>query len=77
MIGAFESREEQGIFLFTTASTLAVGPTEPPIPWVSGALFLGVQRQDLEADHSHPSSHEVKNALSYISTPQYAFMAWC
>jgi hypothetical protein len=24
-----------------------------------------------------PSSVEVKNAWSYSSTPQYAFMAWC
>jgi hypothetical protein len=27
-----------------------------------------------EADHSPPSSAEVKNAWSYTSTPQYAFM---
>jgi len=30
-----------------------------------------------EADHSTPSSAEVKNMWSYISTPQYSFMAWC
>jgi hypothetical protein len=30
-----------------------------------------------EADHSPPSSAEVKNAWSYTSTPQYALMAWC
>jgi hypothetical protein len=30
-----------------------------------------------EADHLPPSSAEVKNAWSYTSTPQYAFMAWC
>jgi hypothetical protein len=29
-----------------------------------------------EADHSPPSSAEVKNAWSYTSTHQYAFMAW-
>jgi hypothetical protein len=28
------------------------------------------------ADHSPPSSGEVKNAWSYTSTPHYAFMAW-
>jgi hypothetical protein len=28
----------------------------------------------LEADHSPPSSAEVKNAWSYTSTPQYVFM---
>jgi hypothetical protein len=30
-----------------------------------------------EADHSPPSSAEVKNAWSYPSTPQYVFTAWC
>jgi hypothetical protein len=30
-----------------------------------------------EADHSHPSSAEVKSAWSCNSTPQYVFMAWC
>jgi hypothetical protein len=39
--------------------------------------FPGVKRPGREADHSPPSSAEVKNAWSYISTPQYAFMAWC
>jgi hypothetical protein len=66
-----------GIFLFTTASRTALGPTQPPIQWVPGALSLGVKRQDREADHSHPSSAEVKNAWSHIFTPQYVFMAWC
>jgi hypothetical protein len=30
-----------------------------------------------EAYHSPPSSVEVKNVWGYISSPQYAFMAWC
>jgi len=30
-----------------------------------------------EADHSPPSSAEEKNVWSSISTPQYAFMAYC
>jgi hypothetical protein len=37
----FESRQILGIFLFTAASRLAVGPTQPPIQWVSRALSLG------------------------------------
>jgi hypothetical protein len=40
----------------------------------SGGTFLGVERLGLEADHSLPSSVEVKNAWSYTSTPPYAFM---
>jgi hypothetical protein len=48
-----------------------------PIEWVPGALSLGVKRPRGEAEHSPPSSAEVKNAWSYNFTPQYAFMAWC
>jgi hypothetical protein len=38
---------------------------------------LGIKRPGREADHSLPSSSQVKNAWSYTSTPQYVFMAWC
>jgi hypothetical protein len=38
---------------------------------------LGVKRPRREADHSPPSSAEVKNAWIYTSTPQYVFMVWC
>jgi hypothetical protein len=55
-------------FVFTTASTTALGPTQPPIRWVLGALSLGLNRPRREADRSSPSSSEVKNALSYTST---------
>jgi hypothetical protein len=34
----------------------ALGPTQPPIQWVPV-----VKRQECEADHSPPSSAEVKN----------------
>jgi hypothetical protein len=40
-------------------------------------MGTGVKRQGREADHSSPSSAEVKNAWGYTSTPQYALMAWC
>jgi hypothetical protein len=40
------------------------------------ALSLEVKWPEREADHSAPSSAEVKNAWSYTSTPQYVFMAW-
>jgi hypothetical protein len=51
----------------------------PPIQWVPGALSLGggVKRLGREADHSPPSSAEVKNEWNYTSTSQYAFMARC
>jgi hypothetical protein len=37
---------------------------------------VGVNQPVCKADHSPPSSADVKNAWSYTSTPQYAFMAW-
>jgi hypothetical protein len=56
----FDSRRGLGIFLFTAASRTALRPTQPPIQWVPGALSMGVKRQGREADHSPPSSAEVK-----------------
>jgi hypothetical protein len=66
-----------GIFLLTTASGTALRLTQPPIQWVPGVLFLGVKWPGSEADHSPPSSADVKNAWSYTSTPQHIFMVWC
>jgi hypothetical protein len=74
----FESRQGLGIFLFTTASGLSLGPTQPPIQWAPGALSLGVKRLGSEADHSSPPSAEVKNVWSSVPPlSQYPFMAWC
>jgi hypothetical protein len=36
------------------------GATQPPIQWIPGDLSLGVKRPGREADHSPPSSDEVK-----------------
>jgi hypothetical protein len=72
----FESQRGLGIFLFTTMSRLALGPTQPPFQWVPGALPLGVKGTGHEADHSSPISAEVKNVWRYTSIPHYAFMAW-
>jgi hypothetical protein len=46
-----------------------LGPTQPHIQWVPGALSLGVKRPEREADHSSKSSAKVKNAWSDTSTP--------
>jgi hypothetical protein len=40
-----------------------------PIQWVPGALSVGVKRPVREAEHTPPSSGEVKNAWKYTSTP--------
>jgi hypothetical protein len=71
----FDSQWGMGIFLFATASRMALGPTQPPIQWVLAALSLGVKWLGHETDHSPPYSAEVKNAWSCTSTPQYIFMA--
>jgi hypothetical protein len=58
------------MFLFTTASTRALGPTQLPIQWVPGALPLGIKRPRREADHSPPSRAEVKEwAELYLHSP--------
>jgi hypothetical protein len=63
----FDSRQGQEIFLFITASRPVLGSTQPPIQWVPV-----INRPGCEADHSPPSSAEVKNGgvmppLSYTS----------
>jgi hypothetical protein len=66
----FDSRRGLGIFLFTTTSRTALGPTQPPIQWIPGALSLGVKRPVREADHSPPSSAEVKEWVEpYLHSP--------
>jgi hypothetical protein len=44
MIGGSSPSRSQVFFFFTTTSTLALGPTQPPIQWVPGALSLGVKQ---------------------------------
>jgi hypothetical protein len=50
-------------------SRRSLGPTQPPIQWVPGALSLGVKRLGCETDHFLPSSAEVKNTWSYTYAP--------
>jgi hypothetical protein len=74
-VPGFDSRRGLGIFLFITASRTALGLTQPPIQWVPGALSLGVRRPGHEANHSPPSSAEVKEwvelYLHYPNTPSW------
>jgi hypothetical protein len=55
-----QSLQGLGIFLFTTASRMILGSTQPPIQWVQAALTLGVKRSGGEAKYSPPCSAEVK-----------------
>jgi hypothetical protein len=52
-------------------------PTQPPIQWVQETLSTWVKQQGREADHSPPTSAEVKKMWIYTSTPPYAFIAEC
>jgi hypothetical protein len=76
MVLGFPSRRGLGILLFTTLFRRPLGPTQPPIQWIPGALSLGVKRPGREADHSHlvPRSR-MRDAIPPL--PQHAFMAWC
>jgi hypothetical protein len=65
----FLARAVMGLFHFATAFRLALGPTQSPIQWAAGPLMLEVKHLGHEADHSPPSSAEIKKAWSYISTP--------
>jgi hypothetical protein len=53
------------------------GPTQPPSQWVPGTPSVGASQPGREADHSPPSSADVKNAEICTSTPQYVFLEWC
>jgi len=51
---------------------------QPSIQLVpGGAPSLGVKRPVRKADHSPPSSAEVKNTRSYTSSTAYSLMVWC
>jgi hypothetical protein len=66
----FDSQRGLGIFLFTTASRTALGPTQPPIQGVPGGLSLWVNLLGREVDHSPPSSAEVKEcAALFVHSP--------
>jgi hypothetical protein len=60
---------------FAHAAGTALGLTRPPIQWVPESLSLGVKRLGREADHSPPSSAEVKERvelyLRFPNTPSW------
>jgi len=57
--------------------SIHLGHTQPPIQRAQVSLTPEIKRPGREANHSSPSSAEVRNAWIFASTPQYVFMAWC
>jgi hypothetical protein len=70
--GVQSSRNKR--FFFSIVSRPVLGPTQPPVQWVLGALSPGVKQHGHEADHSLPSSAKIKNggAMSPLAhTPSW------
>jgi hypothetical protein len=66
---AVESRIFSLLRVVQTGS--GVHPTsQPPIQWITGALSPGVKRLGHEADHTPPTSAEVRKMWIYTSTTQ-------
>jgi hypothetical protein len=57
----FDSRQVREVFIFSTVCRPALGPTQPHIQRVLGALLPGVKRVGGDADHSPLASAEVIN----------------
>jgi hypothetical protein len=57
------------IFLYSITSRPGVGPTQPPIHWVLGALSLEVKWLGHEAGQLPPSGAEVKNIGAIPTVP--------
>jgi hypothetical protein len=76
-MSGFDSRQGLAIFLFDSMSRPALGPTQPFIQWVPGALSLGVKRRDVKLTTPLLLMPRSKNAWKYTSTPPYVFIAWC
>jgi hypothetical protein len=60
------------IFLLFTLSISALKTTQAPIQWVPVDISPGIKRLGREADHSPPTSAEVKKKCNYVPhTPSW------
>lgn len=64
-----DSWQRQGVFIFVTASKLALRLTQLPIHWIPWALSLVEKCSGGEAVHPPAFSAEAKNASNYTSIP--------
>ena len=70
---SFESRKGKTLLLVRKTSRPALEPAYPRIQWVLGDLSPGLKRLVREANHSPPSSVEMKNTCNYTLPIPYAF----
>jgi hypothetical protein len=63
----FHSRAGQEIFLYSTASRLALRHTQPPIQRAPVALSSEVKQPGRDADHSSSTTAEVKNGETIVA----------
>jgi len=63
------------IFIFVSAASPVLRPTQPLIQWLTEALSLGVERPGRKAGTSPPSSADV-SAWNCTSIPPYVFITY-
>jgi hypothetical protein len=70
-------------FLFSTVARSDLGPTQTSVHWIPGTISLGGKGPVHKAEHSHPSSPEVKNGGAIPPSPiclhgmvQISYSAW-
>jgi hypothetical protein len=60
--------EKRKLSLVRSVQTF-LGPIQPPIQWLLGALFPGVEWPQRDADHSSPPSVGVNNGVATVPPP--------
>jgi hypothetical protein len=74
-IPGFNSRAVKGFFSLRRRVQTGSGNRPASYPMGTRGSYAGIKWPGREADHSSPSSAEVKNAWSYTSTPHTS--SWC
>jgi hypothetical protein len=67
----FDSRQVQRIFSLRYRDQIGSGTHPATYAMDTGSNFSGVKRPGREADYSHASNAEVRNAWTYPSIPKY------